>query len=71
MDESIEAATFWLALLGTLLGMAILLYGVSLNSGVALNTTIVAGGVIMLIALALHTAGIMLVPETETETETH
>lgn len=59
MDETMETATFWLATLGTVLGLVILLYGVSLNSGAALNTPILAGGVVMIAAVGLHTAGIM------------
>lgn len=60
-----ESATFGLGLVGTVLGLAVMLYGVSLTSGEALTVPTVVGGVIVLFAVGFHTYGVMVLPEPE------
>ncbi|WP_115862947.1 hypothetical protein [Halorussus litoreus] len=54
-----ESVTFGLSLLVTVVGLAIVLYGVSLNAGLALNEFMLAGGGVVLVAIALHTGALM------------
>jgi len=58
-----ESATFTGAMLVLVVGLAILLYGVSLNSGQSLNTEMLAGGVVIVVAMGIHTAGVMALDE--------
>lgn len=51
-----EAANFGISVLGTIVGLAILLFGVSQNAGQSLNTPMIAGGVIVLAAMGVLTA---------------
>lgn len=54
-----EARTFGLASLLVVAGMAVMLYGVSLNNGEAPNGPIMAGGAVMLAAIGVLTMGVM------------
>lgn len=58
-----ESVTFGLALAGTVLGLAVMLYGVSLTSGESLTVPTVVGGGIVLAAIGFHTYGIMALDE--------
>lgn len=60
-----ESVTFGLGLVGTVLGLAVMLYGVSLTSGESLTTPTVVGGAIVLLAVGFHTYGVMTLPEQE------
>lgn len=56
-----ESVAFPLSLAGIVVGIAVMLYGVSLNAGQALNTPMLAGSVAVLVsfaALALAVAGL-------------
>lgn len=53
-----EAQTFGLAGLLTVAGMAVMLWGVSLNNGEAPNAPILGGGAVVLVAIAVITLGI-------------
>lgn len=61
-----ESVTFGLALAVTILGLAVMLYGVSLTSGESLTVPTVVGGVIVLAAITYHTYGVMALEEPET-----
>lgn len=54
-----ESTAFGLSILITIVGLAILLYGVSLNSGQSLNNYMLVGGGVVVMAIAIHTAAIM------------
>lgn len=54
-----ESVTFGLALAGTIAGLVVMLYGVSLTSGESLTVYTIVGGVIVLLAIMYHTYGIM------------
>jgi len=54
-----ESISFGLSLLVTVVGLAIMLYGVSLNAGLALNEFMLAGGGVVLVAIVLHTGALM------------
>ena len=54
-----EARSFGVAVGLVLLGLAVLLYGVTLNHGAALNATIAVGGVIVVVGLAITTLGVV------------
>lgn len=54
-----ESVTFGLALAGTLAGLAVMLYGVSLTSGESLTVPTIVGGAIVMLAISYHTYGIM------------
>ena len=54
-----ESVTFGLTTLVTVVGLAIMLYGVSLTSGLSLTTYTILGGVIVVGAIAFHTVGLM------------
>lgn len=64
-----ESRTFGLVVLLTLAGLAVMLWGVSLNSGLALNTPMIAGGAVLVVATALLTVGVGVLEEPETEHE--
>lgn len=53
-----ESVTFGMSGLGVIVGLAIMLYGVYLESGMELNPLVLAGGVIVLAAFGLLTAGV-------------
>lgn len=53
-----ESVTFGLSALGNVVGIVLLLYGVSLTAGQELTTPMVVGGVVILAAIALHTAAL-------------
>lgn len=54
-----ESVTFGLALAGTLAGLVVMLYGVSLTSGESLTIYTIVGGAIVLLAITYHTYGVM------------
>ena len=54
-----EAFTFRVSTILVIVGLAISLYGVSLNSGQALNIPMIAGGVSILTGIGVLAAGIM------------
>lgn len=58
-----ESVTFGLALAGTIAGLVVMLYGVSLTSGESLTIFTIVGGAIVLLALTFHTYGVMALPE--------
>jgi hypothetical protein len=55
-----ESRTFGAAVLLALAGLGTLLYGVSLDNGMSMNLVMAAGGATLFTAIAVHTAGIML-----------
>jgi hypothetical protein len=54
-----ESVTFGLSTLVTVLGLVIMLYGVSLTAGMELTPYTILGGVVVLGAITLHTAALM------------
>jgi hypothetical protein len=64
-----ESRTFGTVVLLMLAGLAVMLWGVSLNSGLAVNTPMLAGGAILVVATALLTVGVGVLEEPETEHE--
>lgn len=46
-------------------GLVVVIYGVSLNSGQAINMTMVAGGVVMLVAVGILAFGLMTLEDEE------
>ncbi|PSQ48995.1 hypothetical protein BRD15_04410 [Halobacteriales archaeon SW_6_65_15] len=54
-----ESITFGLSTLVTVVGLLIMLYGVKLTDGLAVSTPMIIGGVVVLGAIGLHTAGLM------------
>jgi len=64
-----ESRTFGMVVLLMLAGLAVMLWGVSLNSGLAVNTPMLAGGAILVVATALLTVGVGVLEEPETEHE--
>jgi hypothetical protein len=54
-----EARSFGLAVALALVGLAVLLYGVTLNNGEELNAVIATGGVIVVVGLAILTVGVV------------
>jgi len=55
-----ESTTFGFATALTIIGLAIMLYGVTLNSGQAPNAVVAVGGVVV-VAFAVLTAGVMAI----------
>lgn len=53
-----RSPVYILAVLGVVVGQAIMLYGVFLTSGETMNTPMAVGGVIVLLAVGLLTAGL-------------
>jgi len=53
-----ESTVFGLATLGVIAGSAILIFGVLQNNGEHLNAIMLAGGVVVLAAAGLLTAGV-------------
>ncbi|MDY6764393.1 MAG: hypothetical protein SV377_01690 [Halobacteria archaeon] len=49
-----------IATLLIVVGLAILLYGVSLNSGQSINMPMIAGGVVVLVAMGIFAGGLMM-----------
>jgi hypothetical protein len=62
-----ESRTFGVVVLLTLGGLGVMLWGVSLNSGMALNTPIIAGGLVLVVATGVFTAGINSIAEPEAD----
>ena len=56
-----EPTTFGFATALTIIGLAIMLYGVTLNSGQAPNAAVAVGGVVVVVAFAVLTAGVMAI----------
>lgn len=56
--------TFGASIVLVIAGLAISLYGVSLNSGQAINTPMIAGSVSILTGIGVLTAGIMRLDDT-------
>lgn len=54
-----QRTTFGTALGLTLVGLAIMLYGVSLNSGAAPNATVAVGGTLIVVAVGILAAGVI------------
>lgn len=54
-----QATTFGLSMVLNAVGLAIMLYGMSLNAGQALNNVILAGGVVMLAATGIMTGALL------------
>jgi hypothetical protein len=54
-----ESVTFGLSTLITVVGLAIMLYGVSLTSGLSLTPYTIIGGVVVLGAISFHTVALM------------
>jgi hypothetical protein len=63
-----ESRTFAAVVALTIGGLAVMLYGVSLNAGQAMNNVMVAGGAVLIVALGLLTMGIDLIDADESET---
>ena len=61
-----ESLTFGASTILVIVGLAISLYGVSLNSGQALNMLMIAGGVSILTGIGVLTAGIMRLEDNPT-----
>ena len=60
-----ESTVFGISLVGVLAGLAVLIYGVTLNNGEHLNELILAGGVIVLAGFGLLTLGIARIEDPE------
>lgn len=58
-----ETRDFGLATLLTIVGLAVLLWGVSLNNGTAFNQPMVAGGVIVAAGIGLILVAVMRLEE--------
>lgn len=58
-----ESANFGITILGLLVGLAIMLFGVSQNAGQALNGLMVVGGVIVVAAMGVLTAWLLRLRE--------
>lgn len=58
-----ESVTFGLSMLVTVVGLGILLYGVSLNAGLRLNGFMLAGGAVVFVAIAIHTGALMSIDD--------
>lgn len=54
-----EPVTFGLSTLVNVLGLAIMLYGMSLTAGQSINDLMVLGGIVVLVGITIHTVGIM------------
>lgn len=54
-----EARSFGLAFALVVVGLAILLYGVTLNHGESLNGVIAAGGGVVVVGVAILTLGVV------------
>ena len=64
-----ESRTFGATVALTVVGLGIMLYGVSLNDGQALNAVMGAGSVVLVVALGVLTAGIMFVEDQHADAE--
>ena len=62
-----ESRTFGATVLLTLVGLGIMLYGVSLNNGTEVNAVMAVGGAVLIVALAVLTGGLMLVDDAHAE----
>jgi high-affinity Fe2+/Pb2+ permease len=60
-----DSTVFGLSLVGVLAGLAVLIYGVTLTNGEHLNELILAGGIIVLLAFGLLTAGVAWLDDPE------
>ncbi|MFB6308673.1 MAG: hypothetical protein ABEH35_05015 [Haloarculaceae archaeon] len=56
-----ESGAFGFATVLTVIGLAIMLYGVSLNNGQSLNGVMIAGGTVIVVAFSILTAGVMTI----------
>lgn len=54
-----ESTTFGLSMLLLLVGLAIMLYGVTLNNGQSLNATMLAGGTVAIVGVGVLTGGVL------------
>lgn len=57
-----ERLAFWVTLLGTIVGLVIMLSGVVQNAGQALNTPMLVGGAIALAAIGVLTYWLLALP---------
>lgn len=58
-----QRATFATTLALTIVGLAVMLFGVTLNSGRAPNLPVAIGETVAIVAFAILTAGVMAVAE--------
>ena len=58
-----DSIPFAASIVLTLVGMGVILYGVSLNYGESLNMPMVAGGVVLLLGIGILTQWIIAVDE--------
>jgi hypothetical protein len=61
-----QSRTFGFVVLLTVVGLAVMLYGVTLNNGASLNGPMLAGGGVLVAALAVLVGGIASLDEPET-----
>jgi len=67
-----DSIPFVASIVLTLVGMAIILYGVSLNYGESINMPMMAGGVVLLLGIGVLTQWVIAVDEAAGgETEGH
>jgi hypothetical protein len=59
-----ESTAFGFSTLTTVVGLLIMLYGVSLTSGEELTTFTIAGGIIVLVAISIHTGLLLRLKDT-------
>ena len=66
-----ESRTFGFVVLLTLVGLGVMLWGVSLDSGMEMNTPMIVGGVVLVVATGILTGvvGILDEPEHEHDAE--
>jgi len=60
-----DSTVFGLSFAGVIAGLGVLIYGVTLTNGEHLNSLMLAGGVIVLLAFGLLTAGVARMDEPE------
>lgn len=67
-----ETRDFGLAVVLTLAGLAVMLWGVSLNSGMAVNTPMLAGGVVIAVGIGIILVAVLRLEDpTEDSAEGH
>lgn len=57
----VNRATYWVSMIGTIVGLAVMLFGVYQTHGQSVNGPMIVGGLVALGALLLLTAGIIRV----------
>jgi len=66
-----ESRTFGAAAALTVAGLLVMLYGVYLDSGLAMNAPMVVGGTIIVVATTVLTVGIGAIPEESDAESSH